>query len=127
MLDLMEILGLRAGEGWRRDAVCTPSDMDRLDPIVGGEPTPGELAVRRAAARELCAVCPVAWPCGAEADLNGDVGVRAGRLGYLAGGPHGIYTVLPLIPNAVPSVHDKDMVAARLARKRAVLESGVVG
>jgi hypothetical protein len=35
--------------------------------------------------------------------------------------------VLPLIPNAVPSVHDKDAVAARLTRKRAVAQKVLEG
>jgi hypothetical protein len=105
--------------GGRREA-CTPADAPRLDPIVGGEPTPAELAVYREAAAELCAVCPVARLCGAEGDRGAEEGVWGGCLRYLAGGPHGAYRVLPLIPNAVPSVHDKDAVAARLTRKRAV-------
>lgn len=121
MLDLMEILGLRAGEGWRRDAACTPVDMDRLDPIVGGEPTTGELVVRAEAATELCARCPVARLCAAEADLHADEGVRGGSLRYRAGGPRGTYVVLPLIPEAVPSIH-AGTVAQRLARKRALLD-----
>ena len=125
MLDLMEILGLRAGEGWRRDSACTYADRDRLDPIVGGVPTVGELAVRRVAARELCAACPVARLCAAEADLHGDEGVRAGSLRYRAGGSHGTYTVLRLIPDAVPSVHEKQAITARLASKRAVIAAAV--
>lgn len=121
MLDLMEILGLRSDAGWRRDAACTPGDTGRLDPIVGGEPTRGELAMYRRAAAELCAGCPVARLCAAEADLHADEGVRGGSLRYRAGGPHGTYTVERLIPEAVPSIHE-DTVAERLARKRALVE-----
>ena len=111
------LLTLRPGP-WVRDARCTPADATRLDAIVGGHPTPEELEVRTAAATELCAHCPVARICVAEADLHADVGVRGGSLRYRAGGPRGEYTVRPLIPDAVPSVHDRNAVARRVTRKR---------
>ncbi len=98
---------------WTRFARCTPADIDRLDPIVGGHPSDDELAVRTQAAEELCAHCPVAQTCaqdadldvGVDLDLGPAVGVRGGSLRYRAGGPRGEYTVVPLIPEAVPSVH----------------------
>lgn len=68
----------RAG-AWTRDAACGTADIDRLDPIVGGRPTPTELRIRLTAAQDLCADCPVRRVCGAEADLHGDEGVRAAR------------------------------------------------
>ena len=101
MLDLMEFLGLNAP--WQRDAACSWADRDRLGPIVGGEPTLAELDAYRAAAEELCAHCPVIERCAAAGDRRFEQGVWGGKLRYRAGGMHGEYVVVPLIPVAVAS------------------------
>ena len=106
---------------WDRYAACSLADAARLDGVVG-EPSAEELAVRRQAAQELCAHCLVRALCGAEADLNCEPGVWGGALRYQV---RGRYVVKPLIPAAAPSVHDRTGIAARLARKRTLLESGM--
>lgn len=110
---------------WTLEAACRPADYERLDPIIGGAPTPAELSEKTDAARELCAHCPVARSCAAEADLFVDIGVRGGSLRYRVGGDHGEYRVRRLIAEAVPSVHERETVAGRLARKRALVGGGV--
>lgn len=113
----------RAG-AWTRDAACGPGDIDRLDPIVGGKPTPTEMRVRIDAAQELCARCPVRRICGAEADLHGDEGVRGGSLRYtVLDAEHefnGRYLAERLIPDAAPSIYERDAIRERLTRKRVV-------
>lgn len=115
---------------WTRDAACGTADIDRLDPIVGGRPTPTELRIRLTAAQELCADCPVRRVCGAEADLHGDEGVRGGSLRYtvLDEGDvlSGSYVAVPLIPGAAPSIYDRQAVEARLTRKRAVASRALI-
>lgn len=86
---------------WVTHATCKPSDAERLDHLTGGQPTPTELAVRREAAEELCAHCPVRPVCALEADLNEEPGTWGGSLRYHSGGK---YVVKPLIPEAAPSV-----------------------
>lgn len=120
MLDLRDLLTGRTGQipAWQRDAACTPDDSERLDTIVGGYPTERELLARATAAGQLCAHCPVIAICAAEADLHAEVGVWGGWLRFRAGGDRGEYTVLRLIPEAPPSIHDDEAVADRWARKR---------
>jgi hypothetical protein len=126
MLDLRIIVRALA-QPWMRDATCATRDYARLDPIAGGEPTSADLDVRREAAEQLCAHCPVLRICAAEADLHGDVGVRGGSLRYRRnhdGGDRGEYTVEYLIPNAPASALDRRGAAERLARKRALVGGG---
>lgn len=128
MLDLVEILAdLRAGadRAWQLDAACV-GQWERLDPIVGGAPTEGELLERTRAAQELCASCPVARACAAAADLHYEPGVWGGSLRHQTGGPRGgTYVVRPLIPEAVPSIHENEAVAARPADKRELVAAAV--
>jgi hypothetical protein len=125
--DATTTAGLTRPGAWTRDAACGLSDIDRLDPIVGGKPTPTEMRVRLTAAQELCATCPVRRVCGAEADLHGDEGVRGGSLRYTVLDPEhefsGHYLAERLIPNAAPSVYERGPIRERLARKRAVAAS----
>lgn len=123
MPDLLELLGLR--DPWVRDAACSWDDYPQMAPIIGGEPTQDELAIRHQAAQRLCACCPVIATCAAAADRFGDVGVRGGSLRYRVGGDHGEYRVRRLVAEAMPSVHEREVMAGRLARKRALVGGGV--
>jgi hypothetical protein len=114
---------LRPG-AWTEHAACRPADAERLDPILGGRPSPRELMIRTFAAQELCAHCPVRDTCGAVADrgtreYGPDQGVRGGSLRYEVSDPDhplsGHFIAEALIPNAAESVHDHKAVAARLS------------
>jgi hypothetical protein len=90
---------------WTTQTACTLDDYDRLDPVVGARPTRRELTVRRRAAEQLCARCPVAVNCAADADAYRDPGVRGGSLRLQVAGR---YVAVPLVRQAVPSIYDAD-------------------
>jgi hypothetical protein len=102
-MDLRDLLGLD-GMDWRVFAECGADNYAELDPITGGRPSKVELETRTAAAYAMCARCPVAEQCGADADQYQGEGVRAGSLRIKP--DRGQYFALPLIPQAVPSIYD---------------------
>lgn len=110
--DLIDLLTYPGA--WTRDAACALEDHARLDPIAGGRPTAADVEAYTAAARELCAHCPVIADCAAEADRNLEVGVWGGALRWRDnhdGGDHGPYVVERLIDQAPTSVHGRTLVS----------------
>jgi hypothetical protein len=73
-------LPIEALDGWRTQALCNghptegPSTWD--DSIHNENDRARAARVKRAQA--ICAVCPVAGPCGEDVDLRHDEGIRAG-------------------------------------------------
>lgn len=62
---------------WYASGNCSPHDPRLFDPI--GRPEIGDAALKRiAAAKTVCAGCPVANLCLSEARRNRDSGVRGG-------------------------------------------------
>lgn len=109
---LRSLINLLHPGAWTRDAACALEDHARLDPIAGGRPTTTDVEAYTAAARELCARCPVIADCAAEADRNAEVGVWGGALRWRDnhdGGDHGEYMALPLVAQA--PVSERDLVS----------------
>ena len=104
-LELLTVRPLPATDEARE--ACTPDDAEALGPIVGGLPTMAEMAAYTEAAKQMCAVCPLRDACSELGDRYAGQGVWGGSLRYRAGGPHGDYVVVPLIPDAPVSIHER--------------------
>jgi len=125
MTEILDLLTYLRTNAWLDQAACSLADSTDLDQPIGATPSPIELEVATAAARRLCAGCPVAGICAAEADEAKGLGVRSGSLRYV--NKVGRYVAEPLISEAVRSPFEH-VVRGRLARRRArINEARVAG
>lgn len=81
-------------ERWHAHAACRGVDPRLFDPCAAGERLP-VFRDRVAAARRVCAACPVAADCLRAALAHRDVGIRAGFL-FSGRGPRS--SVAPTVP-----------------------------
>jgi len=125
MTEMLDLLTYLRAATWLDRAACSLTDSTDLDQPIGAAPSPIELETATFAAALLCAHCPVAGICAAEADRTKGLGVRGGSLRYV--NKVGRYVAEPLVSEAVRSPFEH-VVRGRLARRRArINEARIAG